>query len=677
MNQKKDLKKSAFWFKRFTGKAYGAFNSMHKVVHISVATGFVLAVAPTVGVSSQTKTEQQKTLEMTEHDLDEVMVTASRVELPVNQTAKLVTVITKEQIEQAPVQSIQDLLIYAANIDVVQRGGHGVQSDISIRGGSKDQTAILLNGVNLSNPQTGVYSLDIPINLSDIERLEIIHGPSALIYGASAFAGGVNIITKKKVDSKGYARIESGMHNLRGLEMRGAAKTGIATTSLSAGYDSSDGYTDNTDYNLYNILMQTRLQFKEDSKLDVNLGYNDKKYGANSFYTAVFPNQFDHTTSYISSFKGEFGSKLKFIPILYWSRHHDIFELRRGSENGKNYHRGDTYGTNLIVQYTSKLGSSSLGGELRREDIMSSVLGKLMAEPHGKYKKYDDRLNSSVTLEHTAMLSHFVVSAGVLMNHNTLEKGKYKLYPSASVAYRPTDAINIYTTWGNSTRLPSFTELYYTTETHESNEKLKPERSQSVDLGFKYKNSFISAYITGFLMWGRNIIDWVDMEKEDGSIVSASWNHTEVDTQGAEMGIRFRLGDLMPVLGENAALSLDYARMHQDCDTKGLNSLFKLNYLRDKFVTAFNHQIYKGFSAGWYLRYQKRMGMYKAYENAVEIGKKPYHAFSTLDLKINYQCDNFLLHLNLNNIYNTKHNDMGNIPQPGFWLTGGISYTFR
>lgn len=677
MNQRKDLKKSAFWFKRFSGKAYGAFNSMHRVVHISVATGFVLATVPAIGVSAQTKTENQRTLEVTEHDLEEVMVTASRVEIPVNQTAKLVTIITKEQIEQAPVQSIQDLLIYAANIDVVQRGGHGVQSDISIRGGSKDQTAILLNGVNLSNPHTGVYSLDIPVNLSDIERIEIIHGPSALIYGASAFAGGVNIITKKRADSKGYARIESGMHNMRGLEMRGATKLGIATTSLSAGYNSSDGYTDNTDYNLYNVLMQTRLQFRENSKLDLNLGYNDKKYGANSFYTGAFPNQFDHTTRYTSSLKGVFGSKLKFIPILYWFRHHDIFELRRGSENGKNYHRGDTYGTNLIMQYTSKLGSTSLGGELRHEDIMSSVLGKLMVEPHRKYKKYDDRLNSSVTLEHTAMLNHFVMSAGVLMHYNTLEKGKYKFYPSASIAYRPTDAINIYTAWGNSTRLPSFTELYYTTETHESNENLKPERSQSVDLGFKYKNSFISAYITGYLMWGRNIIDWVNKQKEDGRTVSASWNHTEVNTQGAEMGVRFRLGDLVPVLGENASLSLDYARMHQDCDTKGLNSLFKLNYLRDKFVTAFSHHIYKGFSAGWYLRYQKRMGVYKAFENAVEVGKKPYKAYSTLDLKINYQHENLLLHLNLNNIYDTKYNDIGNIPQPGFWLTGGISYTFK
>lgn len=677
MKEKRFLRNDVFRFKRFARKAYSAFASLHRVVNIGVVTGCVLTVVPSTGLVAQSTEGHDKTPELTEHELEEVMVTASRISMPINQTAKLVTVISKEQIEQSPVQSIQDLLIYTANIDVVQRAGHGVQADISIRGGSKDQTAILLNGINLSNSHTGLYSLDIPLNLSDIERIEIIHGPSALIYGASAFSGGVNIITKKKVDSKGYARIEGGMHNLRAMEIRGSAKTGIASTSISAGHNSSDGYRDNTDYNLYNVLLQTQFQFKENSKLDINLGYNDKKYGANSFYTAAFPNQYDHTSRYLGSIKGEFGSVIKFIPILYMFRHYDTFELRRGSDEGKNHHRGDTYGANMIMQYESRLGNTSLGGELRREDILSSVLGNPLAEPHGKFKKYDDRTNASLSLEHTAKLDHFVLSAGVLMNHNTLEKGKLKFYPSASVAYRPNYNLNIYTTWGNSTRMPSFTELYYTTETHDSNANLLPERSQSVDLGIKYKNSFINAYITGYLMWGRNIIDWIRVEKEDGRTVSASWNHTEVNTQGLETGIRFRLAELFPVVGENTYLSLDYARMNQDCDTKGENSLYKLNYLRDKFTATLTHTIWKGFSAGWYFRYQKRMGMYDAYENAVEIGRTPYRAFSTLDLRINYRYEELSLHLNLNNLYDTKHNDMGNIPQPGFWLTGGISYTFK
>lgn len=173
MKQKKTINKSIFWFKRFSKKTYSAFNSLSRVVHICVATGYVLAVSPSIGVSAQTKSEQHKTLETEEHELEEVMVTASRIETPANQTAKQATLITKEQIEQAPVQSIQDLLVYIANIDVVQRGGHGVQSDISIRGGSKDQTAVLLNGINVSNAQTGHYSFDFPIIKGRTNRINI------------------------------------------------------------------------------------------------------------------------------------------------------------------------------------------------------------------------------------------------------------------------------------------------------------------------------------------------------------------------------------------------------------------------------------------------------------------------------------------------------------------------
>jgi iron complex outermembrane receptor protein len=672
MDQKHFNQQQAYRFKRFVRKAYSAFNSMHRLVNIGVVSGCALACLHVSVVSAQSTGSNEQQQKVMEKELDEVMVTASRVETPVNQVAKLVTIITKEQIEQAPVQSIQDLLVYAANIDVIQRGGHGVQADISIRGGTFDQNAVLLNGINISNAQTGHYSFDIPVNLSDIERIEIIHGPSALIYGASAFSGGINIITKKNADYKAYASVEAGMHKLRGIEARGAAQTGIATNSLSVGYNSSSGYIANSDYDLYNVLWQTRFRLKGVNKMDLQLGYNDKKYGANTFYSAKFPNQYERTSTYMGSLKGEFGSQLKIIPIIYWNRHHDQFDLIKDDDYGRNFHRNDTYGANLIFNYKWKLGTTSLGGELRREDIMSSVLGKEMVEPHRKYKMYDDRTNASVALEHTLNLEKFVFSAGVLMNHNTLLNGKYKFYPSVSASYRPMDGFNISSSWSKSTRMPTFTDLYYTTETHNGNNGLKPEKSESLELNFKYSQSFFSAYLTGFLLWGRDMIDWVKVDDK-----WASWNLTKVDTRGVEMGVKLRLGDVIPALGGQSSLSLDYARMHQTSDTQEMVSLYSLNYLRDKFTAQFHHQIYKGLSAGWYFRFQKRMGFYEKYENLEKVGNEPYPAFSTLDLKLNYKYNDLMFDLSMNNLYDTHYFDRGNIPQAGFWLMGGISYTFR
>ncbi|MDR0756673.1 MAG: TonB-dependent receptor [Tannerella sp.] len=644
---------------------------MHKIVNIGVVMNCMLTFAHVTSTSAQTVAAEQQPAKMQEEELEEVTVTASRMETPVSQSAKLVAVITKAQIEKAPVQSIQELLVYAANIDIIQRGGHGVQADISIRGGSADQTAVLLNGVNLTNPHTGHYNFDIPISLSDIERIEIVHGPSALIYGSGAFSGGINIITKKETDARIYARVEAGMHALYGIEARGATTVGATSNSLSVSRQKADGYIANSDYDICNLLWQTRLKMKEKSYLDFQLGYNNKKYGANTFYSATYPNQYERLSTWMGSVKGSFGNLFRIIPILYWDRHYDQFDLIKDTETGRNYHRGDIYGANLIFQYKSRLGITNLGGELRREEISSSNLGLPMAQAHDHYTRYDERTNTSVTLEHTVNRERFVASAGVMINHNTIQQGVH-FYPSVSLAYRLDNALKVYATWSRSTRMPTFTDLYYTTETHLANESLKSERSESVDLGIKYNRPFVSVSLVGYLMWGRNIIDWV---RAPGDAKWASWNLTELDKQGVEAGLTFRPGSKWPSLGEGMALIVSYARMNQTCDTKGFESRYSLNYLRDKCSIQLNHSIFEGLSANWYFRVQKRMGTFRRYENGADMGLHPYPTFSTADLKLNYELKQWNFHLNLNNLYDTYYYDTGNVPQAGFWLTGGVSYT--
>ncbi|MDR3251787.1 MAG: TonB-dependent receptor [Tannerella sp.] len=665
MKRKKFNDNRTVRFKRFVRKAYGAFNSMHKTVNIGVITACTLTFAHFTETSAQTVSVQQ-TAEggMTEKELGEVTVTASRTETPLSRTAKIVTVITREDIARAPVQSIQDLLVYAASIDVIQRGGNGVQSDISIRGGSADQTAVLLNGVNLSNSHTGHYSFDIPISLSDVERIEILHGPSALIYGSSAFSGGINIITKKKVDSNIYAKVEAGMYNLLNAEVRGAGDVGKASNSLSFGYQKSDGYIDNSDYGMYNALWQTRLRIDEASRIDFQAGYNNKMYGANTFYSASYPNQYERVSEMIGSISGLFGQKFRFIPQFYWSRHYDRFDLIKDSEQGRNYHRSDLYGTNLMFSYASRIGATHFGGEIRREDISSSNLGKPMAQPHDKYLKYDDRTQTNAVAEHTFSWREFVFSAGVLANYNTLQNDKFRFYPSASVSYKPVNSTKIYATWSRSSRLPTFTDLYYTTETHNANEVLQAERSESFDLALNYKNRYFDFTLTGYMMNGRDMIDWV---RESGDNKWASWNHTNVDKRGLEAQIR------VPLFDNSSSLTVGYARMYQDCDTKGLESRYTLNYLRDKLTAQLNHKILNNLSASWHFRFQDRMGSYRRYEGGADKGLEEYPAFSTLDLKLSYEYKKFSFKVDINNLYDTYYYDIGNVPQPGFWLLCGVA----
>ena len=666
MKQKVLFRKKACRFRRFARKTYSAFNSMHRVVNIGVLTGCALAMVHITGTSAQKPTDIHRD-SVPEQTIDEVTVTASKAVLKLNQAAQLVTVITKEEIARQPVQSIEDLLKSVAGIDVRQRGPNGVQADISIRGGTFDQVAILLNGANFSNPQTGHYSFDIPVNLSDIEQIEIIQGPSSLLYGASAFSGGINIITKKQTDSKAYAKVEGGMHELFNVEGGSSWQTETANHRLSAGYNSSSGYIANSDYKIFNTCWQSRF-LQENNSLDVQVGFNSKACGANTFYSPDYANQFDETQSLFASIRGETSGKLKFIPQLYWNRHWDCFQLfRDGTPNipswytGHNYHQSDVYGFNLNGQYKWNLGVTNFGGEFRNEGIWSNVLGKPMETPIGKYTKSDNRSNISYFLEHSFLVEHFTLVVGLLANQNTSLNEDFGFFPNVNASYRWDNGMSFFASYNSAIRMPTFTDLYYNTPTHIGNSNLLPEKSQSMEIGLKYRNRFISAYQTCFKIRGRDVIDWVKDAPEDPQYQAR--NLSKIDKWGIETNVLFYMDALFPFM-QKTYIQLGYVYIDQTKNTGNLISNYALDYLKHKFTLQFNHYIYKGISANWQFRRQER-------ENT------PYPAYSLLDLKLNWKQKDFNIYASANNVFNVEYYDLEDIPQPGFWLLGGVSYSFK
>ena len=162
--------RKAVRFRRFLDKPYAVFRSLKLEVNIGVLSVAMLTFANVRQVAAQTDTKHQEKL----YELEEVEVTGSRAPLTVAQAARIVTVLNRDDIAAAPAQSINDLLKYAVGVDVRQRGGLGVQTDISIRGGTQDQITILLNGINICDPQTGHNTVEIPVDLSEIERIEVL-----------------------------------------------------------------------------------------------------------------------------------------------------------------------------------------------------------------------------------------------------------------------------------------------------------------------------------------------------------------------------------------------------------------------------------------------------------------------------------------------------------------------
>lgn len=469
------------------------------------------------------------------------------------------------------------------------------------------------------------------------------------------------------------------MHELFNGEIRGTLKTKSSNHSLSAGYNSSSGYMDNSDYKLFNALWQSNFNL-DGSKIDVQLGLNDKAYGANTFYSAEYPNQYDEVRSIFTAIKGETNSKLKLIPQLYWNRQYNHFHLfKEGTPNipewytAPNHHRTDVFGFNLNGQYKWKYGVTNMGGDLRNEGIYSSVLGKPLEKPDGKYTHSDNRSNISYFLEHTFLYNRFTLGVGILANYNTAFGDDFGFFPNIHAGYWINDQYKIFASWNNATRMPTFTDLYYKGKTHKGNSDVQPEKSESFEIGGRYVNHFINTSLTGFYMKGKKLIDWVKENPED---LWESRNLTNLDKMGFEINTSFLLKEIVPVLS-STRLNIGYTFLYQDKEAGELISNYVLDYLKHKLTVGLNHPICKNITADWQFRWQDRQGTYTRYENNKPAYEASYEPFGILDVKINWQLKQWNVYVSANNLFDTSYFDLGNIPQPGLWIMGGINYTLR
>ena len=129
--------------------------------------------------------------------LNEISVQGNRIQIPFSKQNRNVTIIDEAIIASLPVKSVNELLFYVGGVDVRQRGPWGTQADIRLDGGTFDQTLILLNGIKITDPQTGHNMMNLPVSLNTIQRIEVLKGAAARIYGINALNGAINIITKQ------------------------------------------------------------------------------------------------------------------------------------------------------------------------------------------------------------------------------------------------------------------------------------------------------------------------------------------------------------------------------------------------------------------------------------------------------------------------------------------------
>ncbi|KAA6337391.1 iron complex outermembrane receptor protein [termite gut metagenome] len=665
-------------WKQFSHKTYAVFCSLRREINIGVLTVSTLVFANVNTISAQNETPKQTRT----YELEEVEVTGTRVPLTETQAAKPITLLSRNDIQAAAVHSINDLLEYAAGVDVRQRGEFGIQTDISVRGGTFDQITILLNGVNISNPQTGHLTADFPVSMNDIERIEIIEGPAARVFGTSAFTGAINIVTRAEHQSHAAVNLMGGDYGLFGGNARVNLTKNAVSQQVSGGYQRSDGATENSDFRTSRAYYRGTYS-SEQTDVQWQLGLSNQAYGANTFYSAGYPNQFEETSRYLVSVQAETKGRLHFTPTVYWNRSHDHFQLIRDTPTGENFHLNDVYGINLNAYFNSFLGKTAFGTEARNEGILSTNLGKPLEEEHYvnvpgedkvQFDQKDNRTNLSYYLEHNILLKRLTVSLGVMANMNTALDHEYRLYPGIDLSYRPNNQWKLFASWNKALRMPTFTDLYYKSPTLQGNIGLKPEETQAAGIGAKYRNAFIDANVYSFYHKGKNMIDWV-MYSSDDIYHSANF---KLDNMGVETSAVLHFRQLISPNFFLDRLNIGYTYIYQQRhdDTEVYKSNYALEYLRHKFTARLDHRIWGKLSAGWAFRWQDRMGSYQKYDADHKATNEliPYSPFGLLDLKLFWNGGKYTVFAEANNLLNHTYYDLENIPQPGFWFKVGASW---
>lgn len=662
-------------FKQWSNKAYSIFSSFSKEVKIGVlAVGIVSMWGAKDASAQMVETHTNDTIELEEVDVE----FTKPAEL--DEVGKIVTTLTTAEIQRVPVASLTELLGIIPAIDIRQRGVDDVQADVIIRGGSFDQNMILLNGINISNPQTGHNTLTLPIDLNSLSQVEVVKGAGSKIYGFNAFSGAVNFVAGE-YSSPLNVELSAGNYGYLKTSLQSGLQLGDHYKNyLSFDYSQSDGYTTNTDYKIGRFYYQGDVSIGK-SNIQLMAGYVDKAFGAQGFYTAKYPNQFEEVSSLLTAAKFKrFSNNLKTDASIYWLKSNDRFELFRDNPASwytqHNYHQTDVLGADVKLAYYSHLGKTSLRAELRNEAVKSNVLGELLSDTiydnsllhtptkDGFFTHQYSRLITNIALSHTYSTDHFSANASLL----ALYADDFGLYPGIDLRWMPNEKHELMLSFDQSTRLPTFTDLFYQSSTQKSNPNLNPEVAFTQELGYHYKSALFTASTNIFYRHGKDLIDWAKLEDEEQW---QSMNIASLNTWGAEVNGTFLFQNKTPHFWIQS-LSVGYCYLDNDNDDQLYNSSSSSDFLKHKLTSNIVFEPLENLllTAGAY--YQNRAGEFEHYEDGVSTGMEAYDSFVTLNGAISYKYKMVTLSATSQNISNTEAYDYGNIILPGRWTKFGI-----
>lgn len=555
-----------------------------------------------------------------------------------------IKIIDKNELSNSSVNQPQDYLNYIGSVDLNVRGPNSVQSDLGIRGGNFEQTLVLLDGIKIIDPQTGHHNLNLPISLNNLERVEVVKGGSSSIYGANAFNGVVSFRTKRDKENNLAVSLEGGDHGLFSGSLFGSYNLGNLSNNFTFEKGKSNGYRENTEYDITNFSYGASLSWNK-SLIDFYLGYSDKDFGANSFYTTSFPLQAEHTKTTFAKVGAEFGSNNFNYSIKgYWRNNDDEFVLDKTDPSFyKNNHMTNIFGGEMNFYVTSFLGRTNLGGEYVYDKIESTNLGDHNRDRKGFY------------IEHQFQeFPKLIVSiSGFVYDYSSIG---WKIWPALEIGYKLSNSFSLFSNVGKAFRIPTYTELYYNDPISSGNPDLKYEEVVNYEIGMKYFNTSFNASASIFRREGKNLIDWVRVSDDDPW---QAMNITSINTNGVEFSISSNIKEIFADQPFRT-VKLQYTFLNSEQVDSDLDSRYLLKYLKHQGILTVSHTFYGDINFHWFFRYEDRLNVSDHF---------------IADIKMDRSITNFNIYIKATNLFASPYCDIAGIPLPGRWIVGGVKFS--
>lgn len=610
---------------------------------LPIFAAMVVCLVTLPAASAQSVSSPQPSLK---GDTETMVVLGSATPVPLAESPRPVVVLPVKSMELGA-ESPQDILRQDSSVFLEERGAGGGQADISLQGGSFEQTLVLLNGFRINDAQTAHHNLDLPVPMEAMDQIEVLEGAGSTLHGVDALSGVVDFLTAAPESDSLRLRLGEGSFQANEESLVGSAARKRWSGRLTADRNFSTGFMYDRDYRNQDASAES-WQATRLGVTDLLFAGSDRSFGANQFY-GNYPS-WERTKGFFAGIRQEFGAQT--VGAFAFRRHSDEFVLLRDDpavyEN--NHIDGSWQATlrhTVTVQKTSAL---LVGLESDGDSIRSNNLG-IHARNRGAGYVDLDLHPASARWSFSAGAREEIFSGGALAVFS----------PQMAGSLRVASRLKLRASGGYGFRIPTYTDLYYSDPTSIGNPNLKPESAWSGNAGADWAPSDkLTLSAGGFYSQQHNTIDYVQTPTLPNPYVPASCVSVNLWCAANLSGLHFvgaeSTATWIPVRSQKVRIA--WTAIH------GAQSA--LHGLQSQYV--FNYPV-QNIQATWTAMMPHAITLMNFVQIAQRYQQTPYPVWNAT---LTHDTGRLRPYLRLTNLSNTGYQEISGVNMPPRAIMGGF-----